>query len=39
MYALIEEKYPDDAEKLTGILLEMDTQSLELMIKDSNLLE
>lgn len=39
MYALIEEKYPDDAEKLTGILLEMDIQSLELMIKDSNLLE
>lgn len=39
MYALIEEQYPDDAEKLTGILLEMDIQSLELMIKDSNLLE
>lgn len=39
MYALIEERYPDDAEKLTGILLEMDVQSLELMIEDSNLLE
>lgn len=39
IYVLIENQYPNDAEKLTGILLEMDNQTLEPLIKDTNLLE
>ena len=39
IYSLIENQYPNDAEKLTGILLEMDNQSLEHLIKDTDLLE
>lgn len=39
IYSLIENQYPNDAEKLTGILLEMDNQSLEYLIKDTELLE
>ena len=39
IYYLIEEQHPNDAEKLTGILLEMDNESLENLIKDTDLLE
>ena len=39
IYSLIENQDPDNAEKLTGILLEMDFQSLENLIKDADLLE
>lgn len=39
IYSLLENKHPDDAEKLTGILLEMDSRSLENLIRDTNLLE
>lgn len=39
LFSLIENKHPTDAERLTGILLEMDVQSLELLIKDTDLLE
>ena len=39
IYSLIENQDPENAEKLTGILLEMDVQSLENLIKDADLLE
>ena len=39
IYSLIEGRHPNDAEKLTGILLEMDYQSLEQLIKDPDLFE
>ncbi len=39
IYSLIENRHPNDAEKLTGILLEMDNQSLEHLIEDADLLE
>lgn len=39
IYYLIKERHPNDAEKLTGILLEMDNESLENLIKDTDLLE
>lgn len=39
IYYLIEEQHPNDAEKVTGILLEMDNESLENLIKDTDLLE
>lgn len=39
IYSLIENRHPNDAEKLTGILLEMDNQSLEHLIKDADLLD
>ena len=39
IYSLLENKHPDDAEKLTGILLEMDSRSLEHLIRDTHLLE
>ena len=39
IYSLIEKQHPGDAEKLTGILLEMDIKSLEHLIKDTDLLE
>lgn len=39
IYYLIKEQHPNDAEKLTGILLEMDNESLENLIKDTDLLE
>lgn len=39
IYSLIENQHPNDAEILTGILLEMDDQSLEHLIKDTDLLE
>ena len=39
IYSLIEGQHPNDAEKLTGILLEMDDKSLEHLIKDADLLE
>ena len=38
IYSLIENQHPNDAEKLTGILLEMDNQSLEHLIRDTDLL-
>lgn len=39
IYYLIEEQHPNDAEKVTGILLKMDNESLENLIKDTDLLE
>lgn len=39
IYSLIEGRHPNDAEKLTGILLEMDDKSLGHLIKDTDLLE
>lgn len=39
IYSLIERQHPNDAEKLTGILLEMDNKNLEHLIKDTDLLE
>ena len=39
LYALIENQHPADAEKVTGILLEMDIQTLEHLIKDADFLE
>ena len=39
IYSLIEGRHPNDAEKLTGILLEMDNKSLEHLIEDADLLE
>ena len=39
IYSLIKDQHPDSAEELTGILLEMDFQSLENLIKDADLLE
>ena len=39
IYSLIERQHPNDAEKLTGILLEMDNKSLEHLIKDADLFE
>jgi len=39
IYSLIEGQHPNDAEQLTGILLEMDDESLEHLIKDADLLE
>ena len=39
IYAFIEKYYPCDADILTGILLEMDIQSLEELVNDKDLLE
>ena len=39
IYALIEKYHPCDADILTGILLEMDIQSLEELVNDKELLE
>lgn len=39
IYSLIEGQHPNDAGKLTGILLEMDHKSLEHLIKDADLFE
>ena len=39
IYAFIEKYYPCDADILTGILLEMDIQSLEELVNDKELLE
>ena len=39
IYSLIEERHPNDAEKLTEILLEMDNENLEHLMKDADLLE
>lgn len=39
IYSLIEKYYPSDTDTLTGILLEMDIQSLEQLVNDKDLLE
>lgn len=39
LFSLVESKHPTDAERLTGILLEMDAQSVKHLIEDPELLE
>lgn len=39
LFSLVESKHPTDAERLTGILLEMDAQSVKHLIEDTKLLE
>lgn len=39
LFSLVESRHPTDAEKLTGILLEMDAQSVKHLIEDTELLE
>lgn len=39
LFALVESKHPTDAERLTGILLEMDAESVKHLIEDTELLE